>query len=71
MVFDLFVIYLVGEFNVFYLFKFGVVGDFEEMFVRYGLSEVSYVLIGFGVVFIDFEFDGDKDIVLVNGWVNW
>jgi hypothetical protein len=65
---DLFMTHLVNDYNTLYRNdgKFG----FEDMSAGAGLVAPSLTFTGFGTAFVDYEHDGDLDIIVVNGAVD-
>ena len=65
---DLFMTHLINDYNTLYVNdgKYG----FEDRSAGAGLVAPSLPFTGFGTAFIDFEHDGDLDIVVVNGAVD-
>ncbi|MCH7526670.1 MAG: CRTAC1 family protein [Planctomycetes bacterium] len=64
---DLFMTHLFVESNTLYQNEGG--GVFEDRTVRCGLSAASIDYTGFGTAFLDYDHDGDLDLVVVNGRV--
>ena len=64
---DFFVTHLAGESNAMFLNEQGQ--GFREAAVDRGLGVASFDFTGFGTAFSDLEFDGDLDLVVVNGRV--
>ncbi|HET9480978.1 MAG TPA: CRTAC1 family protein [Candidatus Polarisedimenticolia bacterium] len=62
---DLFLTHLKGETNTLYENR----GDatFEETTARRGLAQPSLPFTGFGVGWVDFDHDGDSDLIIANG----
>lgn len=65
---DLFLTHLINDYNTLYVNdgKYG----FEDRSAAAGLVAPSLPFTGFGTAFIDYEHDGDLDIVVVNGAVD-
>ncbi len=65
---DLFLTHLINDYNTLYVNdgKYG----FEDQSAAAGLVAPSLPFTGFGTAFIDYEHDGDLDIVVVNGAVD-
>jgi hypothetical protein len=65
---DLFMTHLINDYNTLYLNdgKFG----FEDMSAAAGLLTPSLPFTGFGTAYVDYEHDGDLDIIVVNGAVD-
>jgi len=65
---DLFMTHLNNDYNTLYRNdgKYG----FEDQSAAYGLVAPSLPFTGFGTAFVDYEHDGDLDIVVVNGAVD-
>jgi len=65
---DLFMTHLINDYNTLYVNdgKYG----FEDQSAASGLVAPSLPFTGFGTAFIDYEHDGDLDIVVVNGAVD-
>jgi len=63
---DLFVTHLRQETNTFYENR---AGNFRDSTGRLGLAEPSRAFTGFGVVFQDFDRDGELDVYVANGAV--
>jgi hypothetical protein len=65
---DLFMTHLINDYNTLYVNdgKYG----FEDQSAAAGLVAPSLPFTGFGTAFIDYEHDGDLDIVVVNGAVD-
>ena len=66
-VFDLFITNLRGETNTLFLGVGG--GQFTDGTAGSGLGPASLPYTGFGVVSVDVDFDGDLDLIVVNGRV--
>jgi hypothetical protein len=66
-VLDLFITHLINDYNTLYR-NDGKLG-FEDSSAAAGLVAPSLPFTGFGTAFIDYEHDGDVDIVVVNGAV--
>ncbi|NOT01086.1 MAG: CRTAC1 family protein [Phycisphaerales bacterium] len=64
---DLFITHLTGEQNTLYVNLGG--GLFEDRSVVAGLAAPSIPFTGFGTAFIDYDDDGDLDLLAVNGRV--
>jgi len=64
---DLFVTHLAMETNTLYL-NLGN-GQFADASLPSGLGPLSYRLVGFGTAALDFDLDGDLDLLVVNGHV--
>lgn len=64
---DLFMTHLFVESNT--LYQNEGRGVFEDRTVRCGLSAASIDYTGFGTAFLDYDHDGDLDLVVVNGRV--
>ena len=64
---DLFVTHLAMETNTFYR-NLGN-GQFADASLPSGLGPLSYRLVGFGTAALDFDLDGDLDLLVVNGHV--
>jgi hypothetical protein len=64
---DLFVTALDYQTNELYLNN----GDltFTDVTFRAGLAEPSFLKVGFGMKFLDYDNDGDKDLLVVNGHI--
>ena len=65
---DLFMTHLINDYNTLYV-NDGRVG-FEDRSAAAGLVAPSLPFTGFGTAFVDYEHDGDLDIVVVNGAVD-
>jgi hypothetical protein len=65
---DLFLTHLINDYNTLYV-NDGNYG-FEDRSAAAGLVAPSLPFTGFGTAFIDYEHDGDLDIVVVNGAVD-
>ena len=65
---DLFLTHLINDYNTLYV-NDGNYG-FEDQSAAAGLVAPSLPFTGFGTAFIDYEHDGDLDIVVVNGAVD-
>jgi len=65
---DLFLTHLINDYNTLYVNdgKYG----FEDQSAAAGLVAPSLSFTGFGTAFLDYEHDGDLDIVVVNGAVD-
>jgi enediyne biosynthesis protein E4 len=65
---DLFMTHLINDYNTLYVNdgRFG----FEDRSAAAGLVAPSLPFTGFGTAFVDYEHDGDLDIVVVNGAVD-
>ena len=49
------------------LFKNKGNGNFSEIAPKMGMAEITYPFLGWGTEFIDYDNDGWKDILIVNG----
>ncbi len=65
---DLFVTNLTGETNTLYLRH--AAGAFDDRTIEAGLGAPSLAWTGFGTRFLDYDNDGDLDLVVVNGAVH-
>jgi hypothetical protein len=65
---DLFLTHLINDYNTLYV-NDGNYG-FEDRSAGAGLAAPSLPFTGFGTAFLDYEHDGDLDIVVVNGAVD-
>ncbi|MBI4161286.1 MAG: CRTAC1 family protein [Acidobacteria bacterium] len=64
---DLFVANLSRETNT--LYRNNGDGTFTDRTFAAGLGPISLLFVGFGVDFLDYDLDGDQDLVVVNGHV--
>lgn len=64
---DIFVANLSGETNT--LYRNNGDGTFSNRTYEAGLGEISLLFLGFGVDFLDYDNDGDQDLLVVNGHV--
>ncbi len=64
---DLFVTHLVQETNT--LYRRHSPGRFEDATMTLGLAGASIDRTGFGTAFVDFDLDGDLDVLIANGRV--
>jgi hypothetical protein len=65
---DLFLTHLMNDYNTLYV-SLGKLG-FEDRSAAAGLVAPSLPFTGFGTAFLDYEHDGDLDIVVVNGAID-
>jgi hypothetical protein len=65
---DIFLTHLINDYNTLYV-SLGKLG-FEDRSAAAGLAAPSLPFTGFGTAFIDYEHDGDLDIVVVNGAID-
>lgn len=65
--FDLFLTHLDGEHNTLYLQQGD--GQFADASLSSGLVSTTLPFTGFGTAFLDFDLDGDEDLIAVNGRV--
>jgi hypothetical protein len=64
---DLLVTHLLRETNTLYLSRGG--GAFLDVTARTGLGSASWMMTGFGTGFLDYDLDGDLDLLVANGAV--